>query len=187
MFTHILGPDAHLALIEPHHAPQLHALVKNSYDHLREWSNWLKDPDRTLQQTEEWVSKNRERYASGDGYEIGIWYRNEMAGQIGYNYLEKQDRRTEIGYWLAKQFVGKGLVTRACTALIDNAFGELELNRVEIRCGTENLKSRSIPEKLGFKLEGIARESEYLHDRFIDLAIYAILKSEWEKRTRAAT
>jgi ribosomal-protein-serine acetyltransferase len=187
MFKHHLGPDAHLALIEHHHALALHELVKNSFDHIREWSNWLKDPNRPLEQTEEWVVKNQQRYASGDGYEIGVWYKGEMAGQIGYNYFEKQDRRTEIGYWLGKQFVGKGLVTRACTALIDNAFGDLELNRIEIRCGTDNLKSRSIPENLGFKLEGIARESEYLHDRFIDLAIYAILKSEWADRPRAAT
>lgn len=179
MFTHSLGPDAHLALIEPHHAARLHALVKDSYDHLREWSNWLKDPDLPIEHTQEWVVKNQQRYASGDGYEIGIWYEGEMAGQIGYNYFEKQDRRTEIGYWLGKQFVGKGLVTRACTALIENAFGDLEFNRIEIRCGTENSRSRKVAERLGFKFEGIARESEYLHDHYIDLAVYAILKSEW--------
>ena len=182
-----LGPDAHLAHFEPHHAKELHALVKNSYDHIREWSNWLNDPDRPVENTEEWVLKNRANYGSGNGYEIGIWYGDQIAGQIGYNYFDNTDRRTEIGYWLGKEFQGKGLITRSCRALIDNAFTNLNLNRIEIRCGTENLKSRSIPEKLGFKLEGIARESEYLHDRFIDLAIYAILKSEWADRPRAAT
>ena len=186
MFKLPLGSDAHLAYIEPHHAESLHALVQNSFDHIREWSNWLKDRDRKVEQTQEWIKKNQERYGAGDGYEIGIWYGGAMAGQIGYNYFNNEDRRTEIGYWLGKEFQGKGLVTRGCRALIDNAFTNLSLNRVEIRCGTENLKSRSIPEKLGFKLEGIARESEYLHDRFIDLAIYAMLRNEWQRDSRVS-
>ncbi len=181
MFKLSLGPDAHLAHIEPYHAPELHALIKTSYNHLREWSNWLKDPDRLLENTEEWIAKNRANYGSGHGYEIGIWHGDRMAGQIGYNYFDNNDRRTEIGYWLGKGFQGKGLITRSCRALIDNAFNNMNINRIEIRCGTENLKSRSIPEKLGFKLEGIARESEYLHDRFIDLAVYAMLAAEWSR------
>ncbi len=185
MFKHTLGPDAHLAHIEHSHAEPLHALVKGSYDHIREWSNWLKDPDRPLEHTEEWVAKNRLNYGSGNGYEIGIWYQDQIAGQIGYNYFNNEDRRTEIGYWLGKEFQGKGLITRSCRVLIYNAFTHLNLNRIEIRCGTENLKSRSIPEKLGFKLEGIARESEYLHDHFIDLAIYAMLSGEWQINVRS--
>mgnify|MGYP000672157919 FL=1 len=180
MLKLILGPDAHLAHIEPHHAAELHALIHNSYDHIREWSNWLNDPDRTVEHTEEWVAKNRANYGSGNGYELGVWCGGKMAGQIGYNYFNNEDRRTEIGYWLGKEFQGKGLITRSCRALIDNAFNNLNLNRIEIRCGTENQKSRSIPEKLGFKLEGVARESEWLHDRFIDLAIYAMLADEWK-------
>lgn len=182
MFKLSLGHDAHLAHIETHHAPELHALILSSYDHLREWSNWLKDPDRLLENTEEWIAKNRANYGAGLGYEIGIWHGDRMAGQIGYNYFDNNDRRTEIGYWLGEDFQGKGLITRSCCALIDNAFTNLNINRIEIRCGTENLKSRSIPEKLGFKLEGTARESEYLHDRFIDLAIYAMLASEWANK-----
>jgi ribosomal-protein-serine acetyltransferase len=185
MLKHSLGPDAYLAHIEPHHADALHALVKGSYDHIREWSGWLNDPSQTVEQTAEWIAKNRANYGSGNGYEIGIWYEGDIAGQIGYNYFNETDRRTEIGYWLGKEFQGKGLVTRACMALIDNAITNLKLNRIEIRCGTDNLKSRSIPEKLGFKLEGIARESEYLHDRFIDLAVYALVASEWKEFSTA--
>jgi ribosomal-protein-serine acetyltransferase len=106
-----------------------------------------------------------------------------MAGQIGYNYFNSIDRRTELGFWLGKEFEGRGLITRACTALIDNAFDKLSMNRIEIRCGADNLKSRRIPEKLGFKLEGTARQSEWLHDRFVDLAIYAMLSSEWRSQS----
>ncbi|HSK70354.1 MAG TPA: GNAT family protein, partial [Pyrinomonadaceae bacterium] len=69
-------------------------------------------------------------------------------------------------------------------ALIDHAFNELKLNRVEIRCGFENTKSRRIPEKLGFKEEGVIKQAEWLHDRFIDLVIYATLANEWQANKR---
>ncbi len=156
MFKLILDGDMYLGMIEPRHAGELNALVAGSYEHIREWSNWLKSKDRPIEQTAEWIVKNQLRYATGDGYEIGIWHRGAMAGQIGYNYFNKENRSTEIGYWLGESSQGNGLITRACTALIDHAFAELDINRIEIRCGTENLKSRKIPEKLGFSFEGIA-------------------------------
>jgi ribosomal-protein-serine acetyltransferase len=51
---------------------------------------------------------------------------------------------------------------------------------VQINCNVENAKSRAIPERLGFKLEGIHRQVEFLHDRFGDWAVYAMLREEWE-------
>lgn len=179
MFKHDLGTDAHLALFEVHHAAELNALIKNSYDHIREWSHWLQNNDQTVDETEEWVRKNQLNYGSGNGYEIGIWYQGKIAGQIGYNYFDRENRRTEIGYWLGETFQGKGLVTRACRVLIDNAFDNLKFNRIEMKCVTENAKSRRIPEKLGFKLEGIARASDRLHDSFRDMAVYSMLADEW--------
>jgi ribosomal-protein-serine acetyltransferase len=55
----------------------------------------------------------------------------------------------------------------------------LGMNRVEVRAGVENLRSRRVAERLGFSLEGVMRQAERLGDRFIDHAVYAILASEW--------
>ena len=179
MFSYKIDSESELRLIEPAHAQELHALVDNSYEHIREWSAWLDEKSRTLDHTREFISLNLRRLASGDGFEMGIWHKGRMAGQIGYNYFDRANRRTELGYWLGSEFQGNGLITRSCRVLIDNAFGDLDINRVEIRCGSENTKSRRIPEKLGFKEEGTARQAEWLHDRYIDLVMYSILASEW--------
>ena len=179
MFSYKIDRESELRLIEPPHAAELNALVENNFDHLREWSGWLKERHRAVERTSDWIAHNLVRFTSGDGFEIGIWHRDRMAGQIGYNYLDRQNRKTEIGYWLGEQFQGKGLVTRSCAALIDNAFNNLEMNRVEIRCGAENHKSRCVPERLGFMEEGTARQAEWLHDHFIDLVVYAMLADEW--------
>lgn len=182
MFNRKIDEDTELRPIEPQHAAELNALVLGSFDHIHEWSNWLTDRERPVALTEQWIVENRKRYGSGDGFDIAIWHAGRMAGQIGFNYFDRVDRRTEIGYWLGQEFSGKGIVTRSCKSMIDYAFHDLKLNRVEIRCGTENIKSRAVPERLGFKKEGVARQSEWLHDRFIDLVVYAMLAEEWEER-----
>ena len=182
MFSHTIDNLTELRPIEPHHAAELNALVARNFDHLHEWSNWLKDRERPVELTGQWILQNRARHGAGEGYEIGIWHDGRMAGQIGFNFFDRENRRTEIGYWLGKEFEGKGIVTRSCVAMVEYAFGELNLNRVEIKCGTGNIKSRAIPEKLGFRNEGIARQTEWLHDRFIDLVVYAMLAEEWEER-----
>lgn len=102
-----------------------------------------------------------------------------MAGQIEYNYLDWKNRKTEIGFWLGEFFQGKGLVTKSCRVLIDYAFNKLKLNRVEMRCGTENAKSRKIAQKFGFTEEGVIRHAEWLHEHFVDLVVYGMLESEW--------
>ena len=181
MFSYEIDNDTKLCLFEPRHAEELNNLVIQNYEHIREWSAWLKDRERPVENTLEWIKGNLKQFAENKGFEVCIRYRGAIAGQIGYNYLDWNDRRTEIGYWLGASFQGKGLITKSCRTLIDYAFNELNLNRIEIRCGVENKKSRRIPEKLGFSEEGIVREAEWLHDHFIDLVIYGMLASEWHK------
>ncbi|WP_412734057.1 GNAT family N-acetyltransferase [Halalkalibacterium halodurans] len=102
-----------------------------------------------------------------------------IAGSIGYLFMDWNARKTEIGYWLGDDYVGEGLATLACKQLIDHAFNDLGLRKVEINVATKNSKSKAIPEKLGFKQEGILRNYEYLNGEYHDRVIYGLLKEEW--------
>ena len=73
----------------------------------------------------------------------------------------------------------KGIVTRSCKAIINFAFTELGLNRIEIKCAVSNDKSKGVAEKLQFKYEGILRQAELLHGKFIDLHLFGMVKEEW--------
>jgi ribosomal-protein-serine acetyltransferase len=75
--------------------------------------------------------------------------------------------------------LGRGLIIKTCRILIDHALNKLGLNRMVLSCAAENQKSRAIPEKLGFKQEGILRQSKWLQDNFVDMVIYGMLASEW--------
>jgi ribosomal-protein-serine acetyltransferase len=70
-------------------------------------------------------------------------------------------------------------MTSACRSLIHYLFSELQLNRVEIKACTDNLKSRAIPERLGFKHEGTIRQAEWIRNKFYDFEVYGILAEEW--------
>ena len=185
MFTCRIDDELELRMIEPHHATELNKLVRDNYDHICEWSDWLTEKERPLERTKEWIGKNLASFAAGEGYEIGIWLAGKMVGQVGYSNIAPQDRKAEIGYWLAADAQGKGVVTKACRALISNAFDTLNIHRIEIRCGTENHKSRRVTERLGAQFEGTARHAEWLHDSPIDLAVYSILETEWESPARS--
>lgn len=104
-----------------------------------------------------------------------------MIGAVGLHSVDWPNRATSIGYWLASQYTGKGIMTRAVDRVIGHCFDELGLHRIEIRCAVGNTRSRAIPVRLGFKEEGIAREGEWLNDHYVDHVIYSLLSPERRK------
>ena len=56
------------------------------------------------------------------------------------------------------------------------------MNRVEIKSGEANVKSRAIAKRFGFKHEGNLREAEWVNDRYVDHAVYSMLKHDWQSR-----
>jgi len=88
------------------------------------------------------------------------------------------NRSTALSYWLDEAHQGKGIVTASCRAFVSHTFTTWKLNRITIQCATGNTRSRAIPERLGFKLEGILREAEWLYDHYVDHVLYALLRSD---------
>lgn len=178
MFTFRLDGDAELRLFEERHAPALFALTDANREYLREWLPWL-DATQSVEDTRGFIRGALLQFAENRGFQAGIWYRGELAGSVGYHYIDWANRSVELGYWLGAAFQGHGLMTKACRALVTHAFAELGLNRVAIRCATGNAKSCAIPERLGFQRDGILRQAERLYDQYVDLVVYSRLASEW--------
>ena len=179
MFNCKLSDEAELRLLEESHAEELFTLINRNHERLLIWVPWLSHTD-SLENTRDFIKRKLRRFADNNGFAAGIWYQGALAGEIAFEYIDWSNRMTEIGYWLDSDVEGKGLVTKACRVLIAYAFDNLELNRVQIRCATQNLRSRAIPEKLGFTQEGVLRQVERLHDRHVDLVTYGMLVSEWQ-------
>ena len=89
-----------------------------------------------------------------------------------------------MGYWLASEFRGRGVMTKACQAVVEAAFTHYQLHRIEIRCATGNKRSCAIPRRLGFDYEGTLREAEWLYDHFVDLEVYSMLEQNWPRAAK---
>lgn len=107
-----------------------------------------------------------------------IHYYNDFAGLIALKEIDSWNKKTELGYWLIPEFQGKGIMIHSCATLVNLAFEQLGMHRIQIKVGVGNARSSVIPEKLGFKFEGIERNGERFNDRYIDLEVYSLLKND---------
>lgn len=162
---------------------RLYAAVMANFDHLRTYLHWVV-PGLSRAAIRDFITGSKRSAAEGTGQNRGMFLEGEFSGMIGFVKIDRSSRYAEIGYWIAEGRQGRGIVTRSCRALLDYAFGDLRLNRVEIRCAGENVRSRAVPERLGFQLEGVLRRSQWRHERFYDLAIYWLLADEWPSSSK---
>lgn len=166
-------------------ADELFALVDKNRPYLRRWLDFL-DATRGPEDTRSFIESMIEQHAKARTCTCAVRVRSEIVGVIAHYVINWKSRYTELGYWLAENRQGQGLMTRACTAFVTHAFTELNLHRVELSCAAANVRSQAIPERLGFKYEGTRRESEWLYDRFVDHKLYGLLRSEWESQRKTA-
>ena len=111
----------------------------------------------------------------------GIFVDGELAGGIGLD-IDTLSNSGEIGYWLAKRFEGRGIVTRACERFFDMGFDELGLHRMELQAASGNVRSRAVAGRLGMYEEGVARDGIRVADGYLDSVEYGILEDEWRAR-----
>ncbi len=175
-FRRDLAEDRYLRLLDDADAEELYALIDRNRDHLARWLPWA--GKQTLDATVEFIRGTRRQLAEDDGFQAGIVRDERLAGIVGFHAVQWGHRATSIGYWLAEAEQGRGTMTLAVEALLEHAFDEWGLNRVEIRAATENRRSRAVAERLGFRLEGVLREAERVGDRFLDNAVYSMLAGE---------
>ena len=100
---------------------------------------------------------------------------------ISFNKFNNLDNSTEIGYWLATKFVGKGIMQRAVMGMCELGFTEYQVNKIEIHAAVENARSSKVAERTGFHLDGLIRASELLEDGYHDVYIWTLLKDELKK------
>jgi ribosomal-protein-serine acetyltransferase len=174
-----ISPGGELRMLTAAHAEELFAVIERNRGHLRRWLPWL-DAVKTVEDERNFLLRSEEQAAGDVAFNCGIFVDGAIGGGIGVHPINRADRKVEIGYWIAAEHQGKGLVTAACRAVVDHLFQELKLNRVVIYCATGNLMSRAIPERLGFRFEGIHREAQWLYDHFVDLACYGMLAGDWK-------
>ncbi|WP_237144470.1 GNAT family N-acetyltransferase [Pontibacter pamirensis] len=176
-----MDTDLYLRLTTVDDAPYLYHLIDANRAYLREWLPFI-DYSMSVLDTKAYLRAVTDiKNISEEVYVI--LYQKSIAGIIGFKGIDNVNRKVEIGYWLSGALQGKGIMRRSCKALLQYAFEEMRMNRIQIKVGVGNTKSSKIPQKLGFQLEGVQRDGEYLNGHFHDLEIYSLLFREWQQQS----
>lgn len=164
-----------------HHAEAVYRTVEPNREHLGRWLSWAWDC-KGPEDIRDFIRQAITWMAEGRMYLFYLWDGDEVIGSIDVHAIHPEHSSGGVGYWLSKDYTGRGIMTRAAQVIVDFAFAELGLNRVYLRCATGNHASCAIAERLGFRLEGILREEMRNRDHFDDMKMYAMLAREWRER-----
>jgi len=179
MFEAQIDETLRLRTLREEDAADLFQVVDRNRTHLREWLPWL-DTNTTAKDSLAFIQATLRQESANQGFTCAILLQERIAGVAGYHPIRWNNRSVDIGYWLARDAVGRGIMTKCCRRLISHAFDGYGLNRVQIPAAVSNVRSRAIPERLGFTLEGTIRDAEWLYDHFVDHALYSVLKRDWK-------
>ena len=113
------------------------------------------------------------------GYGIVVKGTDKVIGSVDFNHRHEDDV-LEIGYTLHPDYWGRGYVPEAARTLIDLAFKDLGLHKIELTCFDYNVQSQRVAEKLGFTLEARIRDRKDVQGNRCDDLRYGLLRSEWE-------
>lgn len=145
---------------------------------------WNTPPWTDIQQANDFIASAE--FDANDPQEVtlGIFSKDskELVGKCMLFALHKESRRAEIGFGIGAPHWGKGVVAEAAGALLDYAFNELHLNRIEAEIDPSNIGSGRVLEKLGFTRDGYLPERWIIGGQVSDSALYGLLAKNWRRQ-----
>ncbi len=157
--------------------------VEESRAHLAPWLPWVQQC-RSADDERATMRRMRERWLLREDLAVGIFDRatGRFLGGSGLHRINWEIRAFEIGYWIRVTAEGRGFVTETVQLLTRLAFDRLGANRVEIQIDPRNVRSRRVPERLGFVLEGTLRRYRLSPDgRAADRLIFAMIPEDYAR------
>jgi RimJ/RimL family protein N-acetyltransferase len=145
---------------------------------------WSKEPISSIKEAESLILQDIEWSESDKCICLGVALAdsNLIIGKITLFQLDEQNRRAEIGYVLDWRHWDKGYMTEAMGWLLDYAFDELKLHRLEADTDPDNLPSLALLEKFGFAREGLFRDRWWVHGKWHDSVMLGLLDEDYRKK-----
>lgn len=165
--------------VETTDARELFAEVEASRHHLERWLPWV--PYTTsLEASHRYAEASSLEWDQGRACRFTIRERatKKFVGMVGLEAMVPLHASAELGYWLSATSTGRGYMTEASRELLDWTYGALRANRVRVAAATDNHDSLAVIARLGFRFEGIARQAERCHGRWLDHAVFGMLSTD---------
>jgi ribosomal-protein-serine acetyltransferase len=168
-----------LSPIDPADGPELWSVVDGSRWHLERWLPWVPF-NNSSEASQRYAEACAADWDSGRAVRFGIRdvHSRELIGVVGLDSCVHLHRSCELGYWLRRTHTGKGLMTEAARAALEFAFQRMGAHRVRCAAATDNYPSLRVVSRLGFRFEGIARQAEFVDQRWVDHAAFGKLSTD---------
>ena len=173
-FPVLQGQRILLKQISPDDAPALFDMRSH-----KETVRYLdRPPAQNVEEVQTLIGTITRALTNNEGITWGLFLKDEigLVGTIGFWRVKKEDYRAEIGYMLHPAIQGKGLMGEAVKLVLQYGFAAMKLHSVEGNVNPLNAASIRLLERNGFIPEAYFRENFYYNGRFIDSAIYSLLK-----------
>ena len=165
--------DVSLETLHISNAQELFSCVEENRAYLKAWLPWL-DHNLNAQDSESFIRSTLEERKQNESLVLAIKLKGNIVGTSGLVSMNPSKHYAEIGYWLAEGQQGKGLATASTKTLIDYANMNLGIKNFSISVNTNNLRSKRIPEKLGFRFVKEIKDAEWLYDHYVDHLKYLL-------------
>ncbi|HVK53767.1 MAG TPA: GNAT family protein [Burkholderiales bacterium] len=163
----------------PTDSVELFAAVCESIEAIGEWLPWS-DAQYRFADAEAWIALSQQCWHDLTEYHFVVVEAAKLniLGVIGINQINRVHRIGNLGYWVRVGEWGKGVATRAVRLAAEFGFNEGGLGRLEIIAHVNNMRSRCVAEKVGARLEGIARKRLFAFGRWDDAAVYSLVRDD---------
>ncbi|MFI9150212.1 GNAT family N-acetyltransferase [Streptomyces sp. NPDC053367] len=178
MFNLPLDDRADLHPLEPWQAPEFLAHMDRARDGVDPWIPWA-SLSTDLASATATLQRYADRLAEDSGRVYGIRLDGTLVGGVMFTRFDSASGVCEVGCWAEPAGEGRGLVTRACRALIDWAFRERGMSRVEWWVASGNARSIAVARRLGMTREGVLRRRYPHRGERQDSEVWSVLAEEW--------
>ncbi|MCD4760250.1 GNAT family N-acetyltransferase [archaeon] len=112
-----------------------------------------------------------------DTFEFAIFFGENLVGTVVLENPNSNKKIFEVGYFITKEYWGKGIATKALKQILIFAFKDLKLKKVWAAIISNNPASGRVLEKAGFKLEGKQEKQVFQNNRYYDELLYGFLRA----------
>ena len=129
------------------------------------------------------VQKTNDTFAAfkGIGWAGLLREHNTIIGSCGFNQIDYPNLRAELGGELATSYWGKHIALEAAQTIVQFGFEQLELHSIEAKLSPENRGAIHLLECMGFTKEAHFKDRIYFKGKFMDMAVYSVLKSDFKQ------
>lgn len=169
-----------LVLVQPtlSMAHELFEVVDSDRDHLRRFLDFV-DSSTSFEPQEQYIKMKLEGYVNGTDRLFLIAFDQKIIGCIDLHFIDNNNKKAELGYWLHSSQTNKGIMTKVVKKVCAIAFEDMGLNKLSIRADTENEASNAVAIKSGFSFVGTDKSDIVMYNKFRDLNKYSLLKADF--------